>query len=477
MSDPFSTSALDATSVGRILIVDDDPGIQRFVLHALSKCGYIINAVATAEDALPLLHRGLYDVALVDLDLPGRSGLDLLAAIPPGGDVVPILLTGTQDVKAAVTAMKRGAFDYISKPTDADEIQWAVARAFGAAQARRRERTLERVVAEWEATFDACPDPLLVLGVDGQILRANRATGELAGSSQIDLRGRRVRNAFPGDLGATAARYLDTTLAPPQQATRVSDPATKRQFLVSGHRLPSTSDTAPVVVVARDVTTITEAERAKTKLAHQLLTAQEDERGRIAKELHDGLGQSLASVVMGLSTLVESPPASGLQERLEVLWRVASEAFTEVRRLAHQLRPPVLDHHGLLAALERLTDDFTRLHEVRAELIVSTPSPRRPPLPVELAVYRIVQEALANVAKHARARTADVLFEFVEDRIHVSITDDGAGFGPTDDSRHGIGLSDMRERTDMLGGTFRVKSVPGRGTTIDVYIPVLEDRP
>jgi PAS domain S-box-containing protein len=476
MTDTFPTPARSPDlAPGRVLVVDDDPAVRRLVLHTLTTTGYYAIGAASAEDALPLLPQGDFDVALVDLDLPGRSGVDFLGEIPPALGIVPVLLTGTSDVRLAVAAMKL-AFDYLPKPVDMDDVRWAVGRALDVARTQRRGRLLERVATEWEATFDACPDPLLVLGADKRILRANRATERLAGLPPDGLSGQFVCDIFPNELGATMVRCLDATrICPP--LVRVSDSATGRHFLVSAHLIPTPSGASPAVVLARDVTTLHQAELAKTKLAHQLITAQEDERGRIARELHDGTGQSLASLAIGLNTIIETPPASGLRERLQTLWRIASDALEEVRRMARRFRPPMLDDHGLLIALGRLAEDFARLHEIRAELIVTTTPERRFPAPVELAVYRIVQEALANVVKHAGARTVDVLIESLTDEVHVSIADDGAGFDFAGSPPDGLGLSDMRERANMLGGTFRVDSTPDRGTTIDVRIPLREEAP
>jgi signal transduction histidine kinase len=134
----------------------------------------------------------------------------------------------------------------------------------------------------------------------------------------------------------------------------------------------------------------------------------------------------------------------------------------------------VLDDHGLPAALARLADTFTRTHGVRTQLVTTAAETVRFHPAAELALYRIVQEALANVAKHAAARTTDVLLDVTDGVAHVAVIDDGAGFIPADDPADGIGLSGMRERAVMLGGSFRVASVPGRGTTVDARIPVAE---
>jgi signal transduction histidine kinase len=190
--------------------------------------------------------------------------------------------------------------------------------------------------------------------------------------------------------------------------------------------------------------------------------------------LHDGLGQTVVSLAVGLEAAATAAPTGDTKDHLRKLGVVATEALDEIRRMAQGLRPTLLDDLGLVAALGRLTEGFTRLHGTRAELVVTTPPPGdRLPRGVESAVYRIVQEALTNVAKHAKAQTVDVALEAADRVIRVSVTDDGCGFSPPDNpgARAGLGLIGMRERAVMLGGTFRVDSTPGRGTTIDIRIP------
>ncbi|HYH63578.1 MAG TPA: response regulator [Urbifossiella sp.] len=461
---PTPVATPPAPAPGRVLVVDDDDGVRRFVVHALSRAGHRVDAADSTEAALPLVREQDYDVIIVDLTLPGRSGLDLIAELPAGGCPVPVLLTGCQSVESAVAAMRGGAFDFLQKPTGAEHLLWAAGRAVVEARTRRQARAAARAMAEWEATFDACPDVLLVLDADRRVLKANAAAARLAGAAPDALHGRPVRDIYPDRLGEIAA-------GPPDGASHRAV-AAGRQFLVSTS--PLAGRPGPVVVVGRDVTTLVQEKQARVQLARQLLSAHEDERAHMSRELHDGIGQAAVSLSLGLSELIDLVPAGAARDRARDLGRVAADAAHEVRRLAHHLRPPVLDDHGLPAALARLADTFTRTHGVRTQLVTTAAETTRLDPAAEVALYRIVQEALANVAKHASARTTDVLLDVTDGVAHVSVTDDGAGFIPTDDPADGIGLSGMRERAVMLGGSFRVASVPGRGTTVDARIPVGE---
>lgn len=352
------------------------------------------------NEALEKLVCGNFDIALIDLIVPGRSGLELLEAIQGGGlAVVPILLSGTADVYTAVAGMKSGAFEYLPKPVDLDELGFAIKRALIVAHTRRQNRALECAVAEWEATFDACPDVLLILGPDGRVLRANEATVCRAGLDRGRPVGRSFSEIFPSALGAA---IRGTPLDEAVHDVVVFDPLLDAHFLSSVIPFQTAPTTRAVVVAVREVTRIVRAEDERKRLLGCLVSAQEDERRRLARELHDGVGQALVTVVVGLASTDGADRAGPIAECVSRLQQVAADSLEEVRRLAHGLRPASLDDLGLIAALARLAEVFTRVHGIRAELLVTDPLRGRLQSEVESVVYRLVQESLANVAKHAR---------------------------------------------------------------------------
>lgn len=460
----------------RVLVVDDDAGVVRFVAECLTEDGCQVSTAETVEAALRSLTTDSFDVVLVDLMLPERNGLDLLQEISARGlGVIPVLLTGTTDVGQVVEGMKRGAFDGLAKPVSVSALKMTVRRAAAVGRTKRRELALERVASDWQATFDVVPDAMLVLDSSHVIIRANRAAAGWAVPPHLDLIGQPLAMVSP----ACAEAVFSNPTRPGEAGMRVFDAERGVHLLVSVSTLPPAAAPAEMVVIARDVTEEVRVQSIKTHLLRQLVTAQEDERGRLARELHDGIGQWLSSLVVGLTLAADRPTVPDHKERLSHLARVAAEAADEVRRLAHGLRPSVLDDLGLVAALGRLADDFTRLHGVRAALVVVNPPPARPSAEVETTAFRIAQEALTNVARHAAAKTVDVVIDCGADALKLSVVDDGIGLdvgGLDGDSTSGIGLRDMRERVAHLDGRIRIHSEPGRGTTVDVTLPLTGDR-
>lgn len=222
--------------------------------------------------------------------------------------------------------------------------------------------------------------------------------------------------------------------------------------------------------------TLAEA-RVKT-LLERLVTAQEEERRRIARNLHDHLGQQLTALRLTLDSISHDAAISeSLRPRLEVAEQIVSKMDRDVDLLAWDLRPDALGDHGLPAALSELVRQWTSVSQVPAEFHQSMPGDFRLPAETESNVYRIVQEALNNIAKHAAATQVSVLLEHRGAEAAVIIEDNGRGFDPdlTFQSRERnavMGLIGMRERAALIDGDVQFESVPGQGTTVFVRIPV-----
>lgn len=217
-------------------------------------------------------------------------------------------------------------------------------------------------------------------------------------------------------------------------------------------------------------------DETRSRLLDQIITAQEEERRRIARELHDETGQSLTSLALGLAMIAESQDLGAVRERATELRSVAARTLEEVHHLARGLRPSVLDDLGLLPALERYLKEYEANRAVTLDFHARG-FEHRLPGPVEIAVYRIVQEALTNAAKHADASTVSVLLERRDGGVHLIVEDDGRGFDAREvlasgDVERRLGLHGMRERALLLGGSLTVESAPGRGTSVFADIPL-----
>jgi signal transduction histidine kinase len=203
-------------------------------------------------------------------------------------------------------------------------------------------------------------------------------------------------------------------------------------------------------------------------LSRRLLEIQERERGTLARELHDQLGQSLVAVLLNL-TVIKDELSSAARARVPESVRLIKEMIGQVQTLAFELRPPMLDQMGLVQALQDLVTQHAERAGVRARF-TATPTDARAPVEIETACFRIVQEALSNVARHARARHVDVTLTTQDVALEVTVRDDGVGFN-VERLRTGLGLVGMGERADFVGGRLDVESAPGAGTTVRARFP------
>ncbi|HEX8502509.1 MAG TPA: PAS domain S-box protein, partial [Pyrinomonadaceae bacterium] len=221
------------------------------------------------------------------------------------------------------------------------------------------------------------------------------------------------------------------------------------------------------------------AEERARALVGQLVTAQEDERRRISRDLHDQLGQQLTALRLKLSALRESCGADpSLHAQVEAVQGMAERLDSEVDFLAWELRPTALDDLGLAAALSNFVHEWSKHYQIPAEMHApgfGSGTLRLPPQ-AETCLYRIAQEALNNVAKYAQAARVSVVLERRDGKAVLVIEDDGVGFDPraavSGGGERGLGLVGMRERTALLGGSLEIESEPGKGTTIYARVPV-----
>jgi signal transduction histidine kinase len=226
------------------------------------------------------------------------------------------------------------------------------------------------------------------------------------------------------------------------------------------------------IFAARAAVAVELRQRVARDALQRVVTAQELERRRLARELHDETGQALTSILLGLRGLEDVKDEAALRASVAEVRELVRSTLQDVRRLAVELRPKVLDDFGLVAALERLTESFAEQTGIRVEFVPNLQGSDRLPGEIETALYRIVQESLTNVVKHARAGNVSIVLTRKPASVSVVVEDDGVGFEPGRETGDGIGLIGMRERVGLLGGRVALESRPGAGTTFVAEVPL-----
>lgn len=243
-------------------------------------------------------------------------------------------------------------------------------------------------------------------------------------------------------------------------------------------RLDGNADVKGMIGVVVDDTERKAQEEARTRLIRQAMTAQDDERRRIARELHDETGQSLTALLVGLRTIEESRTTVEAAELAQRLREIVAQTLNEVGRLSRGLHPSVLDDLGLAPAVIRHAEEFSQVYGIPVDVrIEGSEAGPLPPL-LQTTIYRVLQEALTNVARHAGAHRVGVRLTRGAITVELRVQDDGNGFDPparpepaVGDRRH-LGLQGMRERAALLGGAVDVQTQFGAGTTIIARFPL-----
>jgi signal transduction histidine kinase len=219
-----------------------------------------------------------------------------------------------------------------------------------------------------------------------------------------------------------------------------------------------------------------EREARIAELSAHLLKVQEDERKRISRELHDETGQALMVIRLYLGMLEQATTARTGKAKIRETVGVVDRTVEGLRRIIGRLSPLVLQELGLISGIRKEAKDLAKSTGVKARVLIPEDFGRLNP-DVEAAIYRVVQEALHNVAKHAQAKTVTIQMERDDSRVHLVIQDDGVGATlgkPKANERQTFGLAGIRERIAMLHGTVKITSAKGRGTKLDISVPVTE---
>lgn len=375
----------------------------------------------------------------------------------------------------------------------------------------RTQAELEQTRDRYADLYDFAPIGYLALNAGGVIIDINLAGTALLGRDRRFLTGlplgnllaARDREKFRKLLAALqrnprlGSKAIDVELKSPSprriQLHLLARPiraglnevfaamldVTRERQLEAERHAAAERDQKRAIELQSEVETRQIAEERIKGLIERLVAVQEQERRRLALNLHDQLGQLLTGLRLAMATLRESLTATAEErDTFERMEQIIAQMDRDVDTLAWELRPPALDEVGLEAALRELLRQWSASQRLAIDLHVSLPGDERLPAEVETQLYRIAQEALNNVGKHAAASHVSLLLERRGSEVAMIVEDDGRGFEIEEirkDASRGMGLMGMRERAATLGGDIQVEARPGSGTTVFVRLPLRDD--
>ena len=395
-----------------------------------------------------------------------------------------VLLSGQPGVSEHRLITKSGEIRWLQDYScpEWDMTQGRVVRIIGAGQditeRKQMEAALKASEAKYRTIFAASPDFLYLTDREGKLLEANPALLDWQGMSLEELRHKHFLDFFVGNnreevVQAFAALQQGHTVRGLEVRARNVRGET-REFEVNATPLPAPEGGTVILSVARDITARKQAEERLHLLSRQLLETQESERRHLARELHDEIGQRLTALKINLQALQPIPKRAMpyLQESL----RIVDSTVQQIRHLSLDLRPSQLDNLGLVNTLQWYVDWQAQ----RTGLVVhfaADPLEPRPSPTLETACFRIVQETLTNIARHAQAGQVCVELRQHDAALHLLVRDDGIGFDlgaarMQAAKGKGLGLLGIEERVRLLGGQLEIVTAPGKGTEIRARLPL-----
>lgn len=374
---------------------------------------------------------------------------------------------------------------------DEVELLTAIGNQLGVAVENARLYEQERKVAEqlraseerYRELFESAHDAIWVHDMNGNIISANDAVYRLSGYGVKELSNANV-TSFLTEESLNLAKQIRTKLlggepvAQPYEQKLITKQGTEAVLKLATNVVKVDGKPVGFQHIARDVTQEKRMQENLRFYLGQVTKAQEEERTRIARELHDDTIQELVVLSRQLDDIASSD--KGLSEDkkvlLERLWQQTNNIMEGLRRLSQDLRPPTLDRLGLLPALEWLVSAVEKHSGMTVEAKVHG-AERRLTVEVEMLLFRITQEALRNVERHSQATNVEVILELDEGKTKITVKDNGKGFDPPEimsdlvkDGR--LGLAGMQERIQLLGGSLKIESKPGKGTTVTIEAPI-----
>jgi PAS domain S-box-containing protein len=331
----------------------------------------------------------------------------------------------------------------------------------------------------YAAIFENTVDSIVIIGLDGNILDWNRGSEILYGYTKSEALKMNILDLSPAPYKEHMKIILDEIIAGQKIRTVETKRITKdKRILDIGLTLTELKRNRKLYAVAtigRDFTRYLQMEAALKDLPRQLILAREDERRKIAQDIHDDLGQSLIAIKMLFPTDISGFTEIDNKRLLEQIRTRIGDIIDKTRDLSHNLYPPNLKYMGLPLAIAKMVESISHDKKIKIKLIHRNMS-RVNIESIGIIIYRMVQEALTNVIKHADATEISVKMVYKQGRLSVEIVDNGKGFNSNHSKKSdGIGLALMREGVKIINGTLFVDSRPGEGTTVRAVIPALEN--
>lgn len=456
----------------KILYIDDEQeNLNAF--KASFRRTFDIYLANSAEEGIAVLKSTSIEVVIADQRMPTTTGIDFFESIiNEYPNPIRILLTGYTDIDAVVDAINKGqVYRYITKPWNEHDLKMTIESAYHLYSLREQNSKLN---VKYKRVFDESSDPIILFDKKGRIIGYNKATLGLFNYLKHELNFTLFTSLIKNK---NDAQFLIDSIKNDQyirdfECQVICNDKEVKECLISVNQIcDNYGDIISYQAIIKDVTA---RSRINKLLLKTIIDTQEDERERISKDLHDGLGQHLAAIKLHLETLKDSYKINDTetQEEFENVFNLLGNSIIELRRICTDTLPRVLHDFGLIKAIEETcrktaSDNFV----INFEYSPSFPILNKA---LEIAIFRIIQEFINNTLKHGKAKKMLIDIRSNKGHVILHIKDDGVGFDMKDPKYvKGHGLKNIRTRIESFDGNVRLNSIINKGTELDVSIPIL----
>ena len=477
-----------------VLVVENELLVAKDIKKILEDSGYSVSAVvSTGEEAVRSAKKLRPDIVMMDVVLPGKlDGIAAAGRIRSRYGIPIVFVTAYSDKQLIEAAKRTRPYGYILKPIKDEELPIAIEMALSKAAADKEGLKVERALKETEERHrlmvENMNEGIALIGKRGEITYINDKFLKARGYETEEVEGRPLADF----LDQRSARAFSSLLRQLRKGVRSSS-----ELVWKGKKSsPTHTIVSPTpifgargafrgaILVITDITERRQVEEALNtsreelrNLYQHLHSVREQESKRIAREIHDELGQALTALKMDLSWLLRHLPdqleyKQFVRDKTQRMMSLIDKTISTVQKISAELRPGLLDDLGLLPAIEWQAQEFQSRTEIRCHFGFGGGADLKVHPDCATALFRILQEALTNIVRHAEASQVKIKLREIKGTIELSIDDDGRGITTAQiHSPDSLGIIGMRERLRPFGGELRLSGAPGKGTTVTVRVP------
>lgn len=449
-----------------ILYVDDEPTNLKAFKAAFRRV-FNIHTATSADEGYEILKKYPVEVIIADQRMPGKTGVDFFESIL---DTYPypirILLTAYSDINAVIDAINKGqVYRYVTKPWNDFDLKLTIENAYQLYLLKEQHNKLN---AKYHKVFTQATDPIILFDLKGRIIDYNKAAVDFIKSRPEESLNLKTFSSFfknKADVAKVVNKINEQGYIKDSEYKLILKNNDVRNCLISVNSI-NDSYGNPVIfqVIVKDYT---EHHKVNQLLLKTIIKTQEKERERISRDLHDGVGQSLAAVKLHIDNLKMEIEQ---KEELDHISEILKSAIKDLRDICYESLPLVLYDHGLKQALQNMVQK-SRNSSLDILMMYADEVPKLTKH-LKVAIYRIVQEFISNTIKHGQASLINISINYIDNNVLLELKDNGIGFEIADLTiSHGQGIQNIKSRVESMAGTLVMESEIKKGTYFSIVIP------